>query len=114
MSIKVLLINLPQFELGQRLSCVGSESKSRAVLWRKSDELRNEGFEVEIVDAESRALNFFTIVRAIRRRAPEYVLFYQASTCSGSLPSSSKSFVGVLCRHVHERMPGLRLDLLIE
>lgn len=41
---------------------------------------QKEGFEVEILDAASLALNLFAIIRAIRRRAPQRVVIYNNST----------------------------------
>lgn len=70
MKSTILLINLPQTEFGQRLPSSHLPSKR---LQQMQALLSNEANLVEILDADFYAMNFFKILRVIRRHAPQAI-----------------------------------------
>ncbi|MFZ6818400.1 hypothetical protein [Undibacterium sp. Ji22W] len=70
MKPSILLINLPQTALGQRLPECHLPSQR---LWQIHARLSVAGHSVEVVDADFYTMNLFNIVRAIRWHAPQTV-----------------------------------------
>ena len=88
MQSSILLIHPPQTAIGQRLPQVKLPPFGLLSLER---ELMDAGFAVTMLDAESRLLSLFDILRETRKRSPQIVFIGH----SGS--SSAHATVVVLC-----------------
>ena len=108
MSKKILLVKLPQCELGQNFlgARVGYD------VWQHMLELERADPEVETLDAESLGLNFFAILRAIRRCAPQFVVFHHRLVRESGSHLAVDGFAGLLVRHLQQWMPQLQVTLL--
>lgn len=104
---KILLINPPNAELGQRVRT----RNILAGLCERQVQLQKGGFEVVVLDAVSHALNFFAIMQAIRRQAPHAVVFHLTWNATTELAHESNSFVGLLCAHLRRAMPHLQVSV---
>ncbi len=97
MKAKILLIVLPQTEIGQcMLTPTSLEHIHRlATIWQDA------GYAVELLNAETARLNLFEIVRETRRQAPHSVWIMNAET------GSVHALVLVLIAMLRSALPAL-------
>lgn len=106
MKTKILLIVLPQTELGQRLF-TATPSNQECMLLSK---WRNSAYEVECLDAEKARLTLFEIVRETRRRAPHYVWIKRPA--DGTASTLSLMLTAILVDMLRAALPNM--DILDE
>lgn len=97
MKAKILLIVLPQTEIGQcMLTPTSFEHIHRlATIWQDA------GYTVELLNAETARLNLFEVVRETRRQAPHSVWIMNAET------GSVHALVLVLIAMLRSALPAL-------
>ena len=100
MQSNILLIHPPQTAIGQRIPQVKSPPFGLLSLER---ELMDAGFAATMLDAESRLLSLFDILRETRKRSPQIVFIGR----SGS--SSAHATVVVLCAMLKSALPYLTI-----
>lgn len=100
MQSSILLIHPPQTAIGQRIPQVKLPPFGLLSLER---ELIDAGFAATMLDAESRLLSLFDILRETRKRSPQIVFIGH----SGS--SSAHATVVVLCAMLKSALPHLTI-----
>jgi anaerobic magnesium-protoporphyrin IX monomethyl ester cyclase len=100
MQSKILLIHPPHTAIGQRIPQIKLPPFG---LLRIERELIDAGFDVSMLDAESRLLSLFDIVRETRKRSPQIVFIGY----SGS--SSVQATVVILCAMLKSTLPYLTI-----
>lgn len=108
MKSRILLIQLPQTEFGQRQSKQHSSSQP---MLRLQERLSDNANSVAILDAHIQGMHLFSIVRAIRRHAPQTVILAHQIPDENPVLSTN-SFAGLLARHLERVMPRIGIEFV--